>query len=146
MNCQVAGQGGNYGQELDRIIFGGSGESGQSGRGIYGAGGEGIPGEKGAAKLAGYDWYNNDVEYGQPPKLIQSSEVTSPKPAGGRTGGSENNEFFDWLLDVKNREMPPRRKPDNGFLERLTGIENNEGKPKDNSQDKDKDRDGSYSR
>ena len=56
----------------------------------------------------------------------------------------ENNEFFDWLLDVKNREMPPRRKPDNGFLERLLGIENNEGKPKDNSRDKD--RDGSYSR
>ena len=57
---------------------------------------------------------------------------------------SQDNEFFDWLLDVKNREMPPRRKPDNGFLERLLGIENNEGKPKDNSRDKD--RDGSYSR
>ena len=114
----LTGQGGNYGQELDRIIFGGSGESGQSGRGIYGETLGGVLGQK--AELAGYDWYNNDVEYGQPPKLVQSSEVTSPKPAGGRTGG-ENNKFFDWLLDVKNREMPPRRKPDNGFLDRLPG-------------------------
>lgn len=41
--------------------------------------------------LAGYDWYNNDVEKGHPPKLIQSSEQSNPtsglNPSVGATDG-----------------------------------------------------------
>lgn len=46
---------------------------GRSGETISGE----IGGRKSQAELAGYDWYNNDVEFGQPPILVESSDKSA---------------------------------------------------------------------
>lgn len=88
---QLTGQGANYGTEYQRnnqqggfsgaqsavpqgadAGLGGYQESGQGGRGIYGETPGGVFGQE--TGLAGYDWYNNDVNYGEAPRLIQSSQ------------------------------------------------------------------------
>lgn len=85
-----------------------------------------------AGLLAGYDWYNNDVERGQAPRLIQSSEQNQSSPQvadssgksteGGQAGapakssvGAADRDFtgfeaYDNLLSDDN--VQPRRASD----------------------------------
>ena len=70
----LTGQGGNSDGRLDGNLQEGgesaSGDAAETGRAPQGPEGTAVP----ADLLAGYDWYNNDVEKGEPPRLIQTSE------------------------------------------------------------------------
>ena len=70
----LTGQGGNSdGQLVGNLQEGGgsaSGDAAETGRAPEGSEGTAVP----ADLLAGYDWYSNDVEKGDPPRLIQTSE------------------------------------------------------------------------
>ena len=73
----LTGQGGiNDGQLDGNLQVGGgsaSGDAAETGRAPQGTEGAAVP----ADLLAGYDWYNNDVEKGEPPRLIQTSEQSA---------------------------------------------------------------------
>lgn len=66
----LTGQGGKSDGQLEGNLQGGggsaSGDAAETGRAPQS--------QAGTALLAGYDWYNNDVEKGEPPRLIQTSE------------------------------------------------------------------------
>ena len=72
----LTGQGGNANGRLGENLR----ESGGRALGIpdKASGGNRIQTES----LSGYDWYNNDVEYGETPRLIQSSEQKAPEQSG----------------------------------------------------------------
>ena len=73
----LTGQGGAGDGQLDGNLQEGgepaSGDAAETGRAPQGQEGAAVP----ADLLAGYDWYNNDVEKGQPPRLIQTSEQST---------------------------------------------------------------------
>ena len=70
----LTGQGGMSDGQLDGNLQAGggsaSGDAAEAGRAPQGQEGAAVP----ADLLAGYDWYNNDVEKGEPPRLIQTSK------------------------------------------------------------------------
>lgn len=76
------------------------------------SGGESGEGEAGL--LSGYDWYNNDVEYGQPPVLIESSDAASVTQQQSNNGGDglgaadagfarQSPEIESWYADAEER-------------------------------------------
>ena len=73
----LTGQGGMSDGQLDGNLQEGggsaSGNAAEAGRAPEGPEGAAVP----ADLLAGYDWYNNDVEKGEPPRLIQTSEESA---------------------------------------------------------------------
>lgn len=73
----LTGQGGNQNGELEGSLRAGRGQYAEDAAQTRGTQ-EGAAGSAGTARatdlLAGYDWYNNDVARGEPPKLIQSSD------------------------------------------------------------------------
>lgn len=72
----LTGQGGNANGRLGENLR----ESGGRELGIPGETSERVLGE--AESLSGYDWYNNDVEYGERPRLVQSSENQASEGSG----------------------------------------------------------------
>lgn len=73
----LTGQGGKNDGQLDGDLqVGGgsaSGDAAETGRAPQGTEGAAVP----ADFLAGYDWYNNDVKQGEPPRLIQTSDESA---------------------------------------------------------------------
>lgn len=118
----LTGQGANYGteyqrnnqqggrgeaaQELDATLSGSRGESGQGGRGIYGETPGGVFGQE--TGLAGYDWYNNDVNYGEAPRLIQSSQQGD---IGNSVGAARRNMTEYSTLQNQYGIMPDGENP-----------------------------------
>ncbi len=72
----LTGQGGNANGRLGENLR----ESGGRELGIPGETSERVLSE--AESLSGYDWYNNDVEYGERPRLVQSSENQASEESG----------------------------------------------------------------
>lgn len=63
-----------------------------------------------AGLLAGYDWYNNDVERGQAPRLIQSSEQNQSSPqvadsSGKSTGGGQTDASAKSSVGAADRDF-----------------------------------------
>lgn len=106
----LTGQGGNDHGKLDGNLRTGGrpapGDAAQTG---------GAPGSTEVSAvptdlLAGYDWYNNDVERGQPPRLIQSSEqhgesgAAKGKAGNGSYSGAEVKAAIDSMRGLSTKE------------------------------------------
>ncbi len=99
----LTGQGGNANGETGGLA-GNLRESGADGTGNAGTS-ESQTGSQaeGGSLLAGYDWYNNDVQRGQPPRLIQSSEkLSAPQADTGNvsTEGGQPDSGWRYQRDV----------------------------------------------
>lgn len=58
------------------------------------------------SEIASYDWYNNDVEYGQPPQLIESSEQSDLPEGMGAASAEFTGEMSPaekWVAEAQGK-------------------------------------------